>query len=99
MQDRGLEIIVQEKGMEWSERSRNSKDKNNKYKTDGESADEDEKKKIKWHEKAIWNTNDLKVLFLKGLVWMHLSTVTSRWSCITTFGSQNFVIFSPLLSE
>lgn len=34
------------------------------YKTDGESADEDEKKKIKWHEKAIWNTNDLKVQYL-----------------------------------
>lgn len=52
MQDRGLEIIVQEKGKEWSERSWYIKDKNNKYKTDGESADEDEKK-IKLHEKAI----------------------------------------------
>lgn len=77
MQDRGLEIIVQEKGNEWSERSWYIKDKNNKYKTDGESADEDEKK-IKLHEKAIWNTNNLKILFLKGLVWMYLSTVTSR---------------------
>lgn len=75
---------MQEKGKEWSERFRYSKDKNKKVQN--------------WWWKYWWrwgksqvklenylkcNLNDLTV-FLKSLVRMYLSTVSSRGSCLAT---------------